>query len=56
LETRQFAIEDPKRFLAQFKDGAVIDEVQRVPKLFSWLQGWVDERQLMGDLVLTGPF
>lgn len=53
-EQRQFATDDPKRFLAQFADGAVIDEVQRVPSLLSWLQGLVDERQRMGDFVLTG--
>lgn len=40
--------------MAQFSDGAVIDEVQRVPTLFSWLQGLVDDRQRMGDFVLTG--
>jgi uncharacterized protein len=53
-DQRQFATDDPKRFLAQFSDGAVIDEVQRVPTLFSWLQGLVDDRQRMGDFVLTG--
>ena len=53
-DQRQFAEEDPKRFLAQFTEGAVIDEVQRVPTLFSWLQGLVDDRQRMGDFVLTG--
>lgn len=53
-DQREFAIEDPKRFLAQFTDGAVIDEVQRVPSLMSWLQGLVDERQRMGDFILTG--
>jgi len=53
-EQRQFATDDPKRFLAKFADGAVIDEVQRVPSLLSWLQGLVDERQRMGDFVLTG--
>lgn len=53
-DQREFAQTDPKRFLGQFADGAVIDEVQRVPSLFSWLQGLVDERQRMGDFVLTG--
>lgn len=53
-DQRQFAEEDPKRFLAQFTEGAVIDQVQRVPALFSWLQGLVDDRQRMGDFVLTG--
>jgi len=53
-EQRLFASDDPKRFLAQFADGAIIDEVQRVPALLSWLQGLVDERQRMGDFILTG--
>ena len=49
-----FATADPKRFLAQFAQGAVLDEVQRCPSLLSWLQGVVDERRQMGDFVLTG--
>ena len=53
-EHRAFAATDPRRFLAGFPDGAIIDEVQRCPELFSWLQGWVDERRRMGDFVLTG--
>jgi uncharacterized protein len=54
LEERSFAQNDPKRFLARFPDGAVIDEVQRVPHLLSWLQQLVDERKRMADFVLTG--
>lgn len=54
LDSRAFAQNDPRRFLAQFPDGAVIDEVQRVPRLLSWLQEWVDDRKIMGDFVLTG--
>ena len=53
-DQREFASADPKRFLAQFATGAVIDEVQRVPALLSRLQQWVDERQIMADFVLTG--
>lgn len=53
-EQRAFAAADPRRFLSGYPDGAVIDEVQRCPELFSWLQGWVDERHRMGDFVLTG--
>ena len=45
---------NPKRFLARFPQGAILDEVQRCPQLLSWLQGLVDERQRMGDFVLTG--
>lgn len=53
-DEREFATNDPRGFLARFPDGAVLDEVQRCPALLSWLQGWVDERQRMGDFVLTG--
>lgn len=53
-DERAFAQTDPKRFLARFPQGAVLNEVQRCPELLSWLQGVVDERRIMGDFVLTG--
>jgi predicted AAA+ superfamily ATPase len=53
-DERAFALQDPKRFLQRFPQGAVLDEVQRCPELLSWLQAWVDERGIMGDFVLTG--
>ena len=53
-DERDFAQRDPKRFLARFDGGAILDEVQRCPALFSWLQGMVDARRTMGDFVLTG--
>lgn len=53
-EEREFADLDPRRFLARFPQGAVLDEVQRCPALLSWLQGLVDERRVMGDFVVTG--
>ena len=53
-DEREFALQDPKRFLQRFSNGAVLDEVQRCPQLLSWLQGWVDERGILGDFVLTG--
>ena len=53
-DEREFADQDPRRFLARFPEGAILDEVQRCPSLFSWLQGVVDERQRMGDFILTG--
>ncbi|MFT4241181.1 MAG: ATP-binding protein [Acidovorax sp.] len=49
-----FAREDPKGFLARFPDGAIFDEAQRWPELFSWLQGLVDEDRRPGRFVLTG--
>lgn len=51
---REFADVDPKRFLARFEGGAILDEVQRCPQLLSWLQGLVDTRKRMGDFVLAG--
>lgn len=53
-DEREFATSDPKRFLARFGNGAILDEVQRCPQLLSWLQAVVDERRKMGDFVLTG--
>lgn len=42
-DKRRFASEDPYYFLGQFKSGAIIDEAQHVPELFSYMQGLVDE-------------
>ena len=53
-DQREQAQTDPRGFLARFPEGAVIDEVQRVPDLISYLQGLVDNRGRMGDFVLTG--
>lgn len=54
LEEREYAARDPRGFLARFPDGAILDEVQRCPDLFSYLQGMVDNRRRMGDFILTG--
>ena len=53
-DVRRFALEDPRGFLGQYPDGAVLDEVQRAPELLSYLQGLVDERGVNGRWVLTG--
>ena len=53
-DNREFAAVDPKGFLARYPNGAIIDEAQRVPELFSWLQGIVDSDGRMGRFVLTG--
>ena len=57
LETpdeREFATSDPRGFLARFPDGAIIDEVQHVPALLSWLQTDVDTAGQMGRYIITG--
>lgn len=51
---RAFAMEDPRGFLSRFKDGAIFDEAQRWPDLFSYLQGMVDEKRRPGRFILTG--
>ena len=52
-DVREFALEDPRGFLATYPEGAVLDEVQRVPLLFSYLQGIVD-RQPGRRFILSG--
>jgi len=54
LDRRSYASDDPRAFLHEYRDGAVIDEVQRVPELLSYLQGEVDKRPELGRFVLTG--
>lgn len=54
-DVRLFAQQDPRRFLATYPDGAIFDEVQRVPELFSYLQGVVDQQPApRHPYVLTG--
>ena len=53
-DVRAFAAEDPRAFLAQFPQGAVLDEVQRVPDLLSYLQGVIDADPAPGRWILTG--
>jgi predicted AAA+ superfamily ATPase len=48
------ALSDPRRFLGQFPEGAILDEAQRAPELFSYLQSIVDRDRAMGAWVLTG--
>lgn len=54
LDVREFAVSDPRGFLAQFPEGAVLDEVQRCPSLFSYIQSNVDAAKTMGRFILTG--
>lgn len=52
--TRAFATEDPIAFLKQYDKFVIIDEVQRVPSLFSYIQAKVDESGQMGQFILSG--
>ncbi|HEB63034.1 MAG TPA: AAA family ATPase, partial [Gammaproteobacteria bacterium] len=53
-EIRQFATDDPKAYLAQFTSKTIIDEIQRVPELLSYLQVLVDKEKVNGRFILTG--
>lgn len=53
-DVRQFALDDPRGFLAQYPDGAVLDEIQRAPDLVSYLQPLVDADNRAGRFILTG--
>ena len=53
-DTRLLAESDPRGLLSVYPDGLIIDEAQRVPQLFSYLQGIVDNDLVPGKYVLTG--
>jgi hypothetical protein len=54
LDTREYAISDPRGFLAEYGDGAIIDEIQHAPELLSYLQSDIDARPDPGRFILTG--
>jgi uncharacterized protein len=54
LSMRDFAKNDPKGFLETYKNGVIIDEIQYVPDLFSYLQVYTDQRQINGEYLITG--
>lgn len=53
-DIRLFASEDPRGFLATYPDKTIIDEAQRVPDLFSYIQTHVDKENKEGMYLLAG--
>lgn len=53
-DIRSFADEDPVGFLNTYNQQVIFDEIQRTPKLFSYIQRIVDESGRMGQFVLSG--
>jgi len=53
-ELCRMAIEDPKQFFHLNQAPIILDEIQRVPELLSWLQVRVDEEKQKGAFILTG--
>ena len=54
LDIRTFAQTDPRGFLETYSDKVIFDEAQRVPELFSYIQGIIDENKQQGQFILTG--
>ncbi len=54
LDHRKFAQEDPRGFLKELTGGAILDEIQRVPELVSYLLEGVDRDPRPGRCILTG--
>jgi predicted AAA+ superfamily ATPase len=52
-DIRTYALEDPRGFINDFKNGAILDEVQRTPDLFSYLQEVIDNSNEKGQFILT---
>jgi hypothetical protein len=53
IDIRNQAIQDPRGFLNNFPQGAILDEIQRAPDLFSYIQGIVDNNKNT-KFILTG--
>jgi predicted AAA+ superfamily ATPase len=53
-DLRNYAIKDPNGFLTEHARYVILDEVQRVPHLFSYLQTKVDEDNITGQFILSG--
>lgn len=54
-DTRRFATEDPRGFLSKYESqGAILDEVQRTPELFSYIQEILDNSKKKGLFILSG--
>ncbi|MPM69239.1 hypothetical protein SDC9_116183 [bioreactor metagenome] len=54
LEARGYATEDPKGFLNDHPAPVILDEIQRVPELLSYIQVIADRDKKMGQYILTG--
>jgi len=53
-DQREFALSDPRAFLNEIKEGAILGEIQRAPEILSYLQETVDRSQEKGKYILTG--
>jgi hypothetical protein len=56
FEEQEFASEDPKGFLMRFQNesGVILDEIQKTPRLLSYIQVEVDSNPTLGRFIITG--
>lgn len=54
LDEREFARSDPRAFLRRFENGGIIDEIQKLPELMSYLQSFLDNKKKKAPIILTG--
>ena len=54
VDLRSYFNRDPRGFLKEYDKFCIFDEAQRVPDLFSYLQGIVDDSKIMGQFILSG--
>jgi uncharacterized protein len=53
-ENKNFAETDPHGFLKSYQNGVILDEIQNVPSLFPYLKHYTDQRNRVGEYILTG--
>lgn len=53
-DSNAFATTDARGFFERYQEGIIIDEAQKVPELFSYLQGVVDKNRAPGRFILSG--
>ncbi len=55
IDTLNLSYSDPRGFLKKYKKtGCILDEIQKAPELFNYLQQILDEEQERGKYILTG--
>ena len=52
-DIRQIALTDPRGFLSNYPTGAILDDIQNTPDLFSYIQRLVDDNRQI-QFILTG--
>ena len=53
-DVRQYTLEDPRSFLAELPDGAILDEIQRAPDIPSYQQSIINDDPAPGKWIITG--